>query len=689
MAAMWLCILVATIVRGSRVIALHTSLKEGLIERKGLPMAANLLVNFSADADSLDVGAVASSVALASDPTRDENASPNHLKHNHTVEHIELLGQENFWWLMFVVVLCMGVAVTTMEIRDAVSAQEGDAPPARYGPRPQRAAEVQETGSSGAVLHLCMTAFMLNTSMIMLGIAQEFVMTTKYVGAGGDAHAFPSATFVVLCNRAITAIFTGGIMTLRGDELWFPGFTACGPAALTNCCASWCQYTSLHHISFGLQTATKSAKLLPVMVLSSLRGKKHALLDYAEMVVVISALFVFGMESDGKAEPKSTTGHGVMYLGVFLLLDSATPHLQDAVFKSYPATEALRSTFAMSCFGSVALFVGQMLLGELIPCLHFLSANPSAILHLVVLSFASTVTQYMISYTIKHFGPVTFTFISCTRQVLSVTVSTILFQHTMEDLEIVAGVIIVGIMLVRSVRLGLREQPRELANDNEDANLFFGNWEEKLSGYMPVLLCGMGIHVFYCIYALSQEFLSTHSFHQELFNAPVLNVAVNHTFASVLAVCALRWRSVPIQPSQLLYTLAPATTSFLATTLQHRALYVLVFPAQTLMKSLRILPVMCAGTWLKNRSYNRVDWSEGILITCVVAYFVLDYALGTGHSGDVNSMSTTFSGVVMMLAYVIIDPFTCNFEDLAYQRINMEPGQMLLGVESASAFCAW
>lgn len=54
-----------------------------------------------------------------------------------------------------------------------------------------------------------------------------------------------------------------------------------------------------------------------------------------------------------------------------------------------------------------------------------------------------------------------------------------------------------------------------------------------------------------------------------------------------------------------------------------------------------------------------------------------------------STLKTSAVGIAMMVGYVTVDSFTSNFEDSIYQKLNLQPGHMLLGMEIFSAVLAW
>mmetsp|Transcript_42254 Transcript_42254/g.78632 ORF Transcript_42254/g.78632 Transcript_42254/m.78632 type:complete len:799 (-) Transcript_42254:267-2663(-) len=626
----------------------------------------------------------------------------NHTGRRHRVEHVPMLSEQPFWWMMAGLIILVSVVVIRMEVQDphppqkekdtvenAIEAEHKmqDSIQIRSStPRAEADKEMETFYSPENLRRLCFCFVALNTCMILWGIAQEFIMTNVYIGRNGEGQTIPSALFLVLGNRLTAAAFSALILVLRRKQLFFDGCIDSLPPAVSNSMASWCQYSSLSYISFGLQTTAKSTKILPVVMISSLRGKTYSLTDYAECIVLTASCFVFGHESESGYDSVTTTT-GLVLLGIYIVCDSLTPHLQDVLFTKHKDLDVVQATLAMSTF-AVAFIAAELLLtGAMWSSFSFIWQCPEALTHMLVLSLASTVTQYMISYTIKHFGPVVYTLIASTRQVLSVLISCALFHHDMSGLSIVAMSIIFGTLSVRALRPLARDH-QELVSVEPAAfqRVPLLNFSSRLSRFSPLFICTMAILVVYMVYSLLQEFLSSHTFDGALFNFPLMLVAISHISGALLSLGALWAAGHPLIVPGITNTILPATTDLVATSLQHAALYVMFFPAQSLMKTLKVLPVMLVGSCLQNRVYSRLDYAEGFLLTCFVAFFVWDFQI---NDAEEREKKMSMAGIFMMFGYLTVDAFTSNFQDHIYQTKGLEPGHMLLGMELFSGVMAW
>jgi len=161
---------------------------------------------------------------------------------------------------------------------------------------------------------------------------------------------------------------------------------------------------------------------------------------------------------------------------------------------------------------------------------------------------------------------------------------------------------------------------------------------------------------------------------------------MTHSAGALLGFVTLRARGEAAFVKELRFTSLPAVSNLVSTWFQHKALYSLFFPAQTLMKTLKILPLMLIGRVLKNRSYSTYDYIEGTLITILTTLFVWSFQFDNDKY-ELNAAA--MFGIVLMLGYVIVDPLTNNLEDLVYQSVHIDPAHMLVGMEMISAGMAW
>ena len=81
-------------------------------------------------------------------------------------------------------------------------------------------------------------------------------------------------------------------------------------------------------------------------------------------------------------------------------------------------------------FSAACTCLSLSLSGELFSALSFVSKHPTCLFHVTMLSICGATGQLFIFYTIKRFGPLVFTMIMTTRQLVSIILSCFIYSHT-------------------------------------------------------------------------------------------------------------------------------------------------------------------------------------------------------------------------------------------------------------------
>jgi len=299
---------------------------------------------------------------------------------------------------------------------------------------------------------------------------------------------------------------------------------------------------------------------------------------------------------------------------------------------------------------------------------------------------------------------VVFTLLVSVRQVLSVALSALLFGHNMSSVAVLAMAMVFCMVISRAIRPWAEQD--SISNESSsaaamqlfpsepsvrpEATHWSGLWLRWVSngraGYKKFFVCAVGILALYSAYAVAQEYLSAHSFHKQIFKYPLFIIAVNHTCSALLGFGTLYMQGLPTFIPELRFTLFPAGANIIATYVQYAALYQVGFPIKTLMESVGILPVMFIGRLFGNRLPTKQDYAEALFITFMALCFMWNLNL---LSLPLQTAGELVGLLLMMAVYVVSASLTCNLEDVVYQYHNLNPGQMLLGLELASGAVAW
>jgi len=182
------------------------------------------------------------------------------------------------------------------------------------------------------------------------------------------------------------------------------------------------------------QVLFKSAKVIPVMLMGKVLNKTvYKWWDYAEAVLITSGVAIFSLNKQTSANSsvsEAQTGfYGLVCLTMYISSDSFTSQWQSRINKAYePSTYQMM--FGVNCSAIIITIAALIVAGDIPKVMEFLTANPDAIWNNVITAITSATGQMFIFYTIKEFGPVTFTIIMTTRQMISMVISTFLFGHS-------------------------------------------------------------------------------------------------------------------------------------------------------------------------------------------------------------------------------------------------------------------
>jgi adenosine 3'-phospho 5'-phosphosulfate transporter B2 len=294
----------------------------------------------------------------------------------------------------------------------------------------------------------------LQGSYVTWGFIQEKVMTQRY-----DTGMFPSTVFLVCANRALALVVAGALMTYKSRVLRQPAprapFYQFSPCSISNIVSSWAQYECLKYVSFPTQTLFKSSKVIPVMLVGKFFHKKnYPWIEYVEAVGITLGVALFMLTEKAKKGGGDGAGDsvlGVLILSVYVFCDSFTSQWQDRVYKTYHVDQ-YAMMFGVNFFSLTFTACNLLATGEMGESLAFLAMNKAALVNVLTLSFTSATGQLFIFYTIKKFGPIVFTIMMTTRQMLSLTVSCLVFGHSLGSGAVLGTGVVFGVLFYRTKR---------------------------------------------------------------------------------------------------------------------------------------------------------------------------------------------------------------------------------------------
>jgi adenosine 3'-phospho 5'-phosphosulfate transporter B2 len=297
----------------------------------------------------------------------------------------------------------------------------------------------------------------LQASYLTWGYMQELIMTTKFIATPRVPDGkFPSAAFCVFSNRFLAVLVAlvavrikhGAFFSNNKAPLW--AFTPC---ALSNTMSSWSQYASLKFVSFPVQTVFKSSKIIPVMIMGKfLKGTSYPMSQYFEALLITFGVAIFSLLSKSSDKNTSTELIGLIYLVMYICFDSFTSQWQDKIYKEYSKKDVdpYQMMLGVNISAICITTAGLIITGDIPIVYEFLVANPICLRYNIT-AITSASGQLCIFYTIKEFGPIAFTIIMTTRQMFSICISAMLFDHIISA-KAATGAVLVFAVLFYQVR---------------------------------------------------------------------------------------------------------------------------------------------------------------------------------------------------------------------------------------------
>jgi adenosine 3'-phospho 5'-phosphosulfate transporter B2 len=214
--------------------------------------------------------------------------------------------------------------------------------------------------------------------------------------------------------------------------------TFCFPS-IANTVSSFAAYESLRFMSFPMSTVCKTLKIIPTMFVGTLVHRKvYSSREYASASVITlgAALFAAEFGAGGLEKLLSSTGSmdafaslpGLVLMTVYLGVDAFTSNLQTLLFQEYLLTP-YECMLGINLFSIVLTVLNLINAGEMSASMTFLARNPSALVDVSILALSSALGQLFIYYTIERHGPIVFTVIQLTRQLLAILLSSWSFGH--------------------------------------------------------------------------------------------------------------------------------------------------------------------------------------------------------------------------------------------------------------------
>lgn len=304
-------------------------------------------------------------------------------------------------------------------------------------------ADQQKEPTSWTAVRLAFCVVGLQGSYLTWGVLQERIMTREY-----DGEKFTNSQFLVFVNRVLALLVAGAVIMFTKQPVHRAPMYKYSYCSMSNILSSWCQYEALKFVSFPMQVLAKASKVIPVMIMGKIISRKsYPWYEYATAVLISvgASLFLLASTHHSKNKVTETTTAGLVILLGYMIFDSFTSNWQSELFKTYKMSP-VQCMFGVNLFSCLFTMFSLFEQGEFFSSLVFILQHHELVFHVVFLSMCSAVGQLFIFYTVSAFGPIIFTIIMTTRQVISILLSCIIYGHTITN-QASLGVIVVFIAL--------------------------------------------------------------------------------------------------------------------------------------------------------------------------------------------------------------------------------------------------
>jgi adenosine 3'-phospho 5'-phosphosulfate transporter B2 len=185
-----------------------------------------------------------------------------------------------------------------------------------------------------------------------------------------------------------------------------------------------------------------------------LKGTNYPFGQYIEALLITIGVAIFSIMSKSSDKDNQTELIGLVFLLCYISFDSFTSQWQDRVYQEYGRANVDPYQMMLGVNTSAILIttVGLIVTGDFPVVWEFLLANPVAFKYNIITAITSASGQLCIFYTIKEFGPIVFTIIMTTRQMFSICLSAILFNHAISWKAAVGAILVFGVIFYQIQR---------------------------------------------------------------------------------------------------------------------------------------------------------------------------------------------------------------------------------------------
>lgn len=213
----------------------------------------------------------------------------------------------------------------------------------------------------------------------------------------------------------------------------------------------------------------------------------------------------------------------------------------------------------------------------------------------------------------------------------------------------------------------------------------------KMEVIQKVLFCAAGLIISFCIWALLQERILTHSYDGDYFVYSYGLVFFTRIGGLILSSILMQYYSAEMQwvSTPLVEFSFPSVANMLSSWCQYEALKYVSFPTQVLAKALKLVPIMLMGKFMHNKTYETYEYVCAATIGFGIYLFLSsseDLELGQDMWGNLEDTRGVYCGIFLLMMFLVIDSFTAQWQKRMFDlKKEMSPVQMMLIMNAFSS----
>ncbi|XP_015585237.1 adenosine 3'-phospho 5'-phosphosulfate transporter 1 [Cephus cinctus] len=195
--------------------------------------------------------------------------------------------------------------------------------------------------------------------------------------------------------------------------------------------------------------------------------------------------------------------------------------------------------------------------------------------------------------------------------------------------------------------------------------------------------CFFGLQISYLTWGYLQEKIMTQEYvdadgNKAHFQNSQFLVFINRILAFLMSGLYLLIRRQPRHTTPLYKYVFCSLSNIMSSWCQYEALKYVSFPTQVLAKASKIIPVMIMGKIISRTTYEYYEYVTAVLISIGMTLFML------GSAENKAGGATTFSGVILLTGYMVLDSFTSNYQNALFKEYGVTSVQMMCAVNMFS-----